>query len=43
MAIDNNNETGIIFLLNVSGFYIKTGNIDTLCFNLLATFSNDTQ
>ncbi len=43
MAIDINNETGIVILSNVSGFGKKTGNIDTLCFDLLATLSEDNQ
>ena len=41
MAIDINNETGIVILSNVSGFGKKSRNIDTLCFDLLATFSID--
>ena len=41
MAIDINNETGIIILSNISGFGKKMRNIDTLCFDLLATFSID--
>jgi len=43
MAIDTENETGIIILSNVSGFSRKMGNIDTLCFELLAALSNDKQ
>ncbi len=39
MAIDTENETGIVILSNVSGFSKKMGNIDTLCFDLLATLS----
>jgi CubicO group peptidase (beta-lactamase class C family) len=43
MAIDTENETGIIILSNVSGFSRKMGNIDALCFELLAALSNDKQ
>jgi hypothetical protein len=41
MTIDIKNETGIVILSNVSGFGKKSRNIDTLCFDLLATFSID--
>lgn len=43
VAIDINNETGIVILSNVSGLSKKKGKFNTLCFNLLATFSNDNQ
>ena len=41
MIIDTENRTGIIILSNVSGVSKKIGNIDTLCFDLLATFSKN--
>lgn len=43
VAVDINNETGIVILSNVSGLSKKKGKFNTLCFDLLATLSNDTQ
>ncbi len=43
VVIDIKNETGIVILSNVSRFKRKMRNIDTLCINLLASFSSDKQ
>ncbi len=37
MAFNYNKKTGIVILSNVSGFRKETGNIESLCFDLLTT------
>lgn len=41
MAFNINKKTGIVILSNVSGYSKETGNIETLCLDLLTTITKD--
>ena len=43
MAIDVSNQKGVVLLSNVSAFHPKTGNIDTIVFELMKTLAKQSQ